>query len=64
MTNCTTKKPKFEGEYIVFESPHASGVLLVDVARFDQYKRLAWEAVRQDAPEAIACILEYRHQNK
>lgn len=46
-------KPLFEGQIIMFKSPHAN-VMLFDIARFNtKYKRLEWWALNDPTIEQI-----------
>ena len=45
--------PQFEGQIIMFKSPHAN-VMLFDIARFNRkYNRLEWWALNDPTPEQI-----------
>jgi len=45
-TNAPTK-PQFEGQIVKFDSPHASGVILYDVAKVNKYGKLEWWAINE-----------------
>ena len=62
MTNCTHKKPEFENELVVFESPYNDTVLLVDKATYDKYGHLCWYAVQHDTNEYTNAIAEHNRK--
>lgn len=63
MSTNSPHKPSFEGEISVFESPHASGVLLVDRAEKNAYGTLRWAAVHLDDIVAMKAIADYEALN-
>ena len=58
-TNCP-EKPAYDGQIKVFPSPHARGVLLVDVAYLDRYGHLAWAAVPHESSVYTDTVAHYR----
>ncbi len=61
MTNAPWR-PSREGEYAVFPSPHASGVLLVDKAVKNRYGNLVWQAVDHASPEYAREVARQRQK--
>lgn len=52
--------PTHEGELVVFPSPHAPKVLLVDRAEKTGAGGLRWSALLPEDPVCLAAIAEYR----
>jgi hypothetical protein len=58
-TNAPTH-PSFEGQLVVFPSPHAADVLLVDRAVKNTYGHLTWVALLPDDPVALKAIADHQ----
>ena len=58
MTN-SPNKPEFEGQISVFQSPHHTDVLLVDIAEYDNYGHLTWRAIPHESMLYIVSIQKY-----
>jgi len=58
MTN-STENPEYPGQLSVFQSPHHSDVLLVDVAEYDNYGHLSWRAIPHESMLYIVTVEKY-----